>query len=140
MRFSVSRHRQLLHDLVVAFDEDGVSMAATWRAVGDAAPKLGLSRPGYHVVRELVRAERERRSARRATQDAVVGLFAALPSALVLDQRRAIERLAEARRQERLVLEQHKPPSAAASEDERLGEAGPGGETVEAVRLQRERR
>jgi hypothetical protein len=140
MRFAVSRHRQLLHDLVVALDEDGVSMAATWRAVGDAAPKLGLRRPGYHVVRELVRAERERRAARRATRDAVVGLFAALPSPLVLDQRRAIERLAEARRHERLVLEQHKPSLAAASEDERLGEARPGGEAAEAVRLQRERR
>ena len=110
MRFAISRHRQLLHDLVVALDEDGVSMAATWRAVGDAAPKLGLRRPGYHVVRELVRAERERRAARRATREAAVGLFASLPSPLVLDQRRAIERLAEARRQERLVLEQHKPP------------------------------
>lgn len=140
MRFAVSRHRQLLHDLVVALDEDGVSMAATWRAVGDAAPKLGLRRPGYHVVRELVRAERERRAARRATRDAAVGLFASLPSPLVLDQRRAIERLAEARRQERARVGTTQGSLAAASEDERLGEARPGGEAVEAVRLQRERR
>ena len=109
MRFAISRHGGLLRDLVVALDEDGVSIAETWRAVGEAAWKLGLRRPGYHAVRELVRAERARRDARRATRDAVLGLFESLPSALVLDQRRAIERLAEARRQERLVLEQHKP-------------------------------
>ena len=109
VRFAISRHGQLLRDLVVAFDEDGASMADTWRAVGEAAWKLGLRRPGYHVVRGLVRAERARRRARKATRDAVLGVFESLPSALVLDQRRAIERLAEARRQERLVLEQHKP-------------------------------
>jgi hypothetical protein len=110
VRFAISRHRQLLHDLVVALDEDGVSIAETWRAVGDAAWKLGLRRPGYHVVRELVRAERARRHARAATREALLGVFESLPSALLLDQRRAIERLAEARRRERLVLEQHKPP------------------------------
>lgn len=110
VRFAISLHGQLLRDLVVALDEDGVSMAETWRTVGDAAWKLGMRRPGYHVVRELVRSERARRGARKATRDAVLGLFASLPSPLVLDQRRAIERLAEARRQERLVLEQHKPP------------------------------
>jgi hypothetical protein len=109
VRFAVSRHRQLLHDLVVAFDEDDVPIAETWRAVGDAAWKLGLRRPGYHVVRELVRIERTRRHARRATREAWLGLFEAMPSPLVLDQRRAIERLVEARHRERLVLEQHKP-------------------------------
>ena len=110
VRFTISRQGRLLRELVVALDEDGVSMAETWRAVGAAAWKLGLRRPGYHVVRELVRAERRRQSARKATRDAVLGLFESLPSQLLLDQRRAIERLAEARRQERLVLEQHKPP------------------------------
>jgi len=109
MRFAISRQGQTLRDLVGAFDEDDVPIAETWRAVGEAAWKLGLCRPGYHVVRELVRAERARRDARMATRDAVLGLFEAMPSSLVLDQRRAIERLAEARRRERLVLEQHKP-------------------------------
>jgi hypothetical protein len=99
----------VLRDLVVAFDEDGVPIAETWRAVGDAAWKLGLRRPGYHVIRDLTRAERARRSARKATRAAILGVFEALPSPLVLDQRRAIERLAEARRLERLVLGQHKP-------------------------------
>lgn len=116
MRFAVSRHRQVLQDLVVALDEDAVSMAETWRAVGEAAWKLGLRRPGYHAVRAVVRAERARREARKATREAAIGLFASLPSQLVLDQRRAIERLAEARRQERLVLEQHKPLTADRSE------------------------
>ncbi len=111
VRFAISRQRQLLHDLVVAFDEDDVPIAQTWRAVGDAAWKLGLRRPGYHVVRELVRAERTRRAARQVTREAYRELFESLPSQLVLDQRRAIERLVEARRHERLVLEQHKPPS-----------------------------
>lgn len=110
VRFAISRHGQILRDLVVALDEDDVSMAETWRAVGDAAWKLGLRRPGYHVVRDLVRADRARRRARRATRDAVLGVFESLPSPLVLDQRRAIEQLVEARRRERLVLEQHKPP------------------------------
>ena len=110
VRFAISPQGRVLHELVVALDEDGVSMAETWRAVGEAAWKLGLRRPGYHGVRELVRVERRRRSARKATRNAVLGLFESLPSQLLLDQRRAIERLAEARRQERLVLEQHKPP------------------------------
>ncbi len=110
VRFAISRHGQTLRDLVGAFDEDGVPIAETWRAVGEAAWKLGLRRPGYHVVRELVRAERARHDARKASRDAVLGLFESMPSSLVLDQRRAIERLAEARRRERLVLDQHKPP------------------------------
>lgn len=109
MRFAISREGKLLHDLVVALDEDDVSMAETWRAVGDAAWKQGLPRPGYHVVRDLVRTERAQRHARRATREAILGAFEAMPSALLLDQRRAIERLSEARRRERLVLEQHKP-------------------------------
>jgi hypothetical protein len=138
VRFAISRHRQLLHDLVVALDEDGVPMAETWRAVGDAAWKLGLRRPGYHVVRELVRAERARRHARAATREALLGVFESLPSALLLDQRRAIERLAEARRRERLVLEQHKPPSSGrGSEHQGLGKARAPGEALEAIRLQR---
>ena len=99
-----------LHDLVVAFDSDDQSMAETWRAVGEAAWKLGWRRPGYHVVREVVRLERARRRARADTRRATWELFESLPSPLVLDQRRAIERLAAARRRERLVLEQHKPP------------------------------
>jgi hypothetical protein len=111
VRFAISRHRQLLHDLVVAFDEDDVPIAQTWRAVGDAAWKLGLRRPGYHVVRELAHADRKHRAARRATRQAYREVFESLPSPLVLDQRRAIARLVEASRRERFVLEQHKPPS-----------------------------
>jgi hypothetical protein len=125
VRFAISRHGQTLRDLVVAFDQDGVSMAETWRAVGDAAWKLGLRRPGYHIVRDLVRAERARRSARKVTHDAILGLFEAMPSPLVLDQRRAIERLAEARRLERLVLEQHKPPPRRAQSTSVSGKLAP---------------
>lgn len=110
VRFAISRHRQLLHDLVVALDEDDVSIAETWRAVGDTAWKLGCRRPGYHVVRELVRAERARRAARNETQRAFRNVFVAMPSPYVVDLRRSIEQLVEARRREVLVLEQHKPP------------------------------
>ena len=110
VRFAISRNRVRLHDLVVAFDSDDQPIAETWRAVGEAAWKLGWRRPGYHVVRQVVRAERARRQARADTRSAVRGVFESLPSPLVLDQRRAIERLTEARRRERLVLEQHKPP------------------------------
>ncbi|MBA3347114.1 MAG: hypothetical protein H0T13_00985 [Actinobacteria bacterium] len=110
MRFAISQHHVRLHDLVVAFDSDDQSMAETWRAVGEAAWKLGWRRPGYHVVRKLVRLERARRRARAETRRAMREVFESMPSPLVLDQRRALERLAEARRRERLVLEQHKPP------------------------------
>lgn len=110
MRFAISRHRTRLHDLVVAFDSDDQPIAETWRAVGEAAWKLGWCRPGYHCVRQVVQLERARTQARADTRQAVREVFESLPSPLVRDQRRAIKRLAEARRQERLVLEQHKPP------------------------------
>ena len=110
MRFAISRNRVRLHDLVVAFDSDDQPIAETWRAVGEAAWKLGWRRPGYHVVRQVVRSVRAQRAAQADVRTATKQVFASMPSPLVLDQWRAIERLAEARRRERLVLEQHKPP------------------------------
>ena len=42
-------------------------MAETWRIVGDRANRLGLRRPGYGLVRQLVRLERFRRRVRAET-------------------------------------------------------------------------
>ena len=112
MRFALRANDRRVHDLVVALDVDDVPVAATWRAVGAAAENLGLSRPSYHTVRRIVRAERLRRrraaTVRRATREAAV----AFTSPRVADFRFALERLADARRDERLVLLQHKPPRA----------------------------
>lgn len=95
---------------MIALDREDVSIAETWRVVGEAAWKLGLRRPGYHVVRELARAERLRDLARAETRRAAGEALAALGSPYVVNLRVALERLAEARSRERLVLEQHKPP------------------------------
>jgi hypothetical protein len=99
-----------IRDLVVALDRDDVSMAETWRAVGEAAWKLGLRRPGYHVVRRLVLLERRRRVAHAATRAAAVEAVLAIGSSRVVDVPIALDRLETARTKERLVLEQHKPP------------------------------
>ena len=42
-------------------------MAETWRTVGAGANRLGLTRPGYGLVRKLVRLERMRRLVRAET-------------------------------------------------------------------------
>jgi len=70
VRFSLSPNDRRIRDLVVALDRDGVTMAETWRAVGEAAWNLGLRRPGYHLVRDVARAERARREARSRTRRA----------------------------------------------------------------------
>jgi hypothetical protein len=109
MRFAVPSNDPRIRDLVVALDRDDVSMAETWRAVGEAAWKLGLRRPGYHVVRELVHTERRRRSAHAATRKAALDAVLAVGSSRVVDFPIALDRLEAARAKERLVLEQHKP-------------------------------
>jgi len=95
---------------VVALDRNDVSMAATWRAVGEAAWELGLSRPGYHAVRDLVRVERRRRAARTATRAAALNVVGTRGSSRVVDLPIALDALEHARAKERLVLNQHKPP------------------------------
>jgi hypothetical protein len=110
MRFSVAPADPRLHALVVALDRDGEPIAATWRAVGEAAWELGLPRPGYHTVRNLVRVERVRRAARTATRAAALDVLLALGSTRVVDLPIALDALERARAKERLVLKQHKPP------------------------------
>jgi hypothetical protein len=99
-----------IRDLVVALDRDDVPIAETWRAVGEAAWKLSLRRPGYHVVRQLVRTERRRRAAHAATREAAIDAVLAIGSSRVVDLPIALDRLEAARARERLVLDQHKPP------------------------------
>jgi hypothetical protein len=67
MRFAVPGNDQRLADLVRLLDRDGVPIAETWRAVGAGANRLGLRRPGYGLMRKLVRLERLRRRVRAET-------------------------------------------------------------------------
>ena len=110
MRFALSGSDPRIHALVVGLDRDGVSMAATWRAVGEAAWELGMSRPGYHAIRHLVRIERLRRAARTATRAAALNVLLAAGSSRVVNVPIALDALEFARAKERLVLKQHKPP------------------------------
>ncbi len=110
MRFALSPGDPRVHALVVALDREEVPIAATWRAVGEAAWELGLRRPGYHAVRTLVLVERRRRAARTAVRAAALKTVGALASTRVVDLPIALDALEHARAKERLVLKQHKPP------------------------------
>jgi hypothetical protein len=110
VRFHVSPLDPQLHALVVALDQDDVPVAATWRAVGEAASELGLRRPSYYTVRNLVRAERARRAARTAVRAAALDVLTAVGSSRVVDLPIALDALEVARAKKRLVLDQHKPP------------------------------
>ena len=109
MEFAVPRSDPRIHALVVALDRDGAPAAETWRAVGEAASELGLPRPSYHTIRELVRAERLRRRARTATRAAALDVLIAAGSSRVVDLPIALDALEQARAKERLVSDRHKP-------------------------------
>ena len=109
MRFALAGGDPRVHALVVALDRDGVPIAETWRAVGNAAGELNLPRPGYHCIRNLVRIERLRRAARTAVRAAALDVGLGLGSSRVVDLPIALDVLERARAK-RLVLEQHKPP------------------------------
>jgi hypothetical protein len=47
-----------------ALDDGRRTAAEIWREVGQEAERVGLAGPGYHSVRTVMRAERERRAAR----------------------------------------------------------------------------
>jgi hypothetical protein len=111
MRFALSPRDVRIQVLVGTLDDADVPFAETWRLVGGAADRLGLTRPGYHLVRILARAERLRRSARTEVRKAALGVLGAVGSPLAIDVKIAAEKLREARAKERLVLEQHKPLS-----------------------------
>jgi hypothetical protein len=108
MRFAVPPDPRLA-DLVRLFDRDEVSMAQTWREVGAGAERLGLRRPGYGLVRQLVLVERRRRELRAAMiaalKDAATGFAAGrVPIVKLIDD---LERIAWERG---LVFNEHKPP------------------------------
>jgi hypothetical protein len=107
MRFAVP-HDSRLSDLVRLLDEDGVPVAQTWRAVGEGAERLGLRRPGYGLVRRLVRVERHRRQVRAQVisvlKDAATAFAAGrVPLGMIDD-------LARAGWERALVFNEHKPP------------------------------
>ena len=64
MRFSPRLHEFLL-GRAWAHDDERLPMAEIWRRVRRDAEQLGLSAPGYHTIRTVVRAERERRAAQK---------------------------------------------------------------------------
>jgi len=110
VRCALSPNDPRIHALVVALDQEGAPVAATWRAVGEAAWELGLRRPCYSTVRQLVRAERRRRAARTAVRAAAVDAVLAVGSSRVVDLPIALDALEHAKAKARLVLNQHKPP------------------------------
>ena len=110
MRFSIAREDPRIHALVVGLHRDGTPAAATWRQVGEAAEELGIARPSYHTIRELVRTEELRRRARTATRQAALAVFGAAGSSRVVDLPIALDALEYARAKERLVSDRHKPP------------------------------
>jgi hypothetical protein len=110
VRFAVPSLDPRLHALVVGLDDADAPVAATWRAVGEAASELGLARPSYYTIRNLVHVERLRRRARTEVRAAALGVLGALGSSRVVDLPIALDALAHARVKKRLVLDQHKPP------------------------------
>jgi hypothetical protein len=72
--------------------------------------ELGLPRPGYHMIRVLVRRLRMLREAKDAVRRAALEVLAAFPSQSVVHLRDALGQLVEAQGRRRLVLEHHKPP------------------------------
>src|SRR4029079_6872861 len=115
MRFSIAREDPRVHALVVGLHRDGTPAAETWRQVGEAAQELGIARPSYHTIRELVRAEELRRRARTAptraarlcgragtaTREAALGVLGAVAPPRVVDLPIVLDALELARAKER---------------------------------------
>jgi hypothetical protein len=101
-------HDARLMDLVRLLDRDGVPIAQTWREAGEGAERLGLRRPGYGLVRQLVQIERCRRQVRAEViavlEDAATAFAAGrVPMSMIDD-------LARAGWERALVFNEHKPP------------------------------
>jgi len=110
MRFAVPADDARYAALCLALDDPCEPMAETWRQVSRAAERLGLPRPGYHLVRLIVRAHRARGAAGDRVRQAAVRFLGSLFSSYVVDQRRALAELHDAIAARGLVLNQHKPP------------------------------
>jgi hypothetical protein len=112
MRFAVHANDSFVRELVTVLYREDDSYAATWRAVGEALENGGFRRPSYELVRTLAGLERRRREARRKVREAQLGVAQAFfLSTRVVDTPIALERLRDAKRDERLVTEWHKPAS-----------------------------
>lgn len=110
MRFAVHANDTFVRKLVTVLYREDDSYAATWRAVGDALQNGGFRRPSYELVRKLARLERRRREARRKRRRAQLGVAEAFfLSTRVVDTPIALERLRDAKRDERLVTQWHEP-------------------------------
>jgi hypothetical protein len=107
MRFAVPHDARLM-DLVRLLDRDGVPIAQTWREVGEGAERLGLRRPGYGLVRQLVRIERRRREVRAEVISVLKDAATAFAAGRV--PRSMIDDLARAGWERALVFNEHQPP------------------------------
>ena len=112
VRFAIPANDSRLRALVARLDDDELPMAETWRRVGAAGVRLGLLRPGYHVVRRLVQQQRLLRRVAAARVREAWTTFANLAAAgRFREAEEALERLGEAlHHRHELVLQQHKPP------------------------------
>lgn len=81
------RIRRELVEALVRFDKPGRPIAETCRRVGDEADRLGLTRPSYQRVRELVHdARRIRRRQGPSTASVLIDVaYRARPPEAVLD-------------------------------------------------------
>lgn len=108
MRFAIPRNDPRVAVLVTALDRDDVSMAETWRRVGDAGERLGLRRPSYGHVRRLVRVERRRRDVRAGVRDELEGVLTSFAAGRVPSAVWTLQRLRELELASELVLQEHK--------------------------------
>jgi len=109
MRFAVVANDSRLVDLVRLLDRDGLQIAQTWRAVGEGAERLGLRRPGYGLVRRLVRSERRRREVRAETIEALKTAASGFAAGRA-PVRKLIDDLERIGWRKGLVFNEHKPP------------------------------
>ena len=94
MQFSPRLDARLI-EVVRTAEVERMSVAETWRLVGETAERLSLCRPGYHSVLRLVLEERDRRAARRA---AITDAVSEVWSYTGIDYQALARRLAETRR------------------------------------------
>ena len=111
MRFAIPANDRFVRQLVSALYREDQSYAATWREVGNALENAGFHRASYELIRRLAGLERRRRAARREVRRARLGVAEAFfLSSRVVNTPIALERLGDAKRDERLVTQWHKPP------------------------------
>jgi hypothetical protein len=108
VRFAIHANDHLTRELVRALDDESDSYGATCRAVGNAAERAGLRRPSYELVRRLAKLERARRERHGDVRRARLDVAAAfLLSTRAVDTPLALDRLRDAKRDERLVTQWH---------------------------------